>query len=343
MIVTITGAFRNVGDHLIGHRARILLKKYVDSEIVNINRNHIGDYEYRIMNEADAVILCGGPAYQESIYPKVYPLNLDRIKRPVIPMGLGWKSGLDQSPEKFDFTPEAKKFVQSVHSNISLSSVRDILTEQVIRNNGIDNVLMTGCPAWYDPEYFDKDYKFIKEIKQVNVSMPAKYHPQIPLLLSYLKTKFPDAKYIATFHHGFWTQISRTGLWSSVNFLKMAFIAILKLYSIKDLSKEIDKLSIYDEPQSLHIGYRVHAHLYCLSHKKDSVLINEDVRGRGQAESLNLRSFDISDMSIDEKLDEYFNNHVKTEGAEIRAALSKIEETFLVMQKFLESIKTNKV
>lgn len=339
MIVTITGAYKNVGDHLIGHRARALLKEFVDSEIININRKNIGDAEYDIMNKADAVILCGGPAYQKAIYPQIYPIELERINVPIIPMGLGWKSQLNQTPASFKFTESSKDFIKAIHGKIEHSSVRDVLTKQVINNNGIENVLMTGCPAWYDLEYFDKSYEFSREFKQIVVSMPAKYHEQVPILLRYLKSRFPDAKRLITFHHGFWTRLTTSGLYSFFNFAKMAVIGKRYGYSIVDLSGNIGKLSVYDAENSLHVGYRVHAHLYCLSHKTDSILINEDVRGHGQAESLNLESFDASDKQITEKLDKFFDKHYKTKGEEIKLALSTIKDTFPVMEKFLKTIK----
>lgn len=43
----------------------------------------------------------------------------------------------------------------------------------------------------------------------------------------------------------------------------------------------------YDECD-LHIGYRVHAHIYNLSRRKRSILIEEDVRGAGVNHALGL-------------------------------------------------------
>ncbi len=38
MLVTITGAVKNVGDYLIGYRGQALLKSFVDPEIINLSR-----------------------------------------------------------------------------------------------------------------------------------------------------------------------------------------------------------------------------------------------------------------------------------------------------------------
>ncbi len=49
---------------------------------------------------------------------------------------------------------------------------------------------------------------------------------------------------------------------------------------ILDLSKNLNNLKVYDN-SDLHLGYRVHGHLYVLSHRKPSFLIAEDSRGTG--------------------------------------------------------------
>jgi hypothetical protein len=38
MLVTITGAYKNAGDHLIGLRAKRLLERFVDAEVINVDR-----------------------------------------------------------------------------------------------------------------------------------------------------------------------------------------------------------------------------------------------------------------------------------------------------------------
>ena len=114
MLVTLTGAFKNSGDYLIGHRARTLLASHTDHEIVDINRKAIDDASYEIFNKAKAVLLTGGPAYQAGIYPGVYDLDLDRIQVPVIPYGLGWKGKLGQDPKDFQFTEESKDFIKRI-------------------------------------------------------------------------------------------------------------------------------------------------------------------------------------------------------------------------------------
>ena len=74
-VITLTGAFKNAGDYLIGHRARALLAAHVNAEVIDVNRREITDESYELFNSARAVLLTGGPAYQEEIYPKVKPTS----------------------------------------------------------------------------------------------------------------------------------------------------------------------------------------------------------------------------------------------------------------------------
>ena len=50
-----------------------------------------------------------------------------------------------------------------------------------------------------------------------------------------------------------------------------------------------DSFKIYDDAY-LHIGFRVHAHIYNLSQRKRTILIEEDDRGAGVNEALGLPS-----------------------------------------------------
>jgi len=92
MIVLLTGAKKNVGDFLIADRAKKLFSQFVDKDIVELDRTLSLDGELEIINNSRGLVLCGGPAYAERMFPGIYPLvsNLDDIKVPIIPFGLGW-------------------------------------------------------------------------------------------------------------------------------------------------------------------------------------------------------------------------------------------------------------
>ncbi|MHA1540132.1 MAG: polysaccharide pyruvyl transferase family protein [Alphaproteobacteria bacterium] len=340
MIITLTGAYRNAGDHLIGDRAIKLLKKYVDKNVINIDRKKIKPEHYALFNQADAIILCGGPAYQKMIYPGVYPLDYKKIKTPIIPMGLGWKGAITDTPKKFKFTAESKKFIKAIHKRISHSSVRDDLTLDVIKNLKLDNILMTGCPAWYDLEYIKNNFKFKteKQIKKIAFSTPAIIDKNTIHVMKHLSKRFPDATKICTFHHGFYTGLNLTGVKKALGFIKAAFYAKKYGFKVADLNSDLKKIHIYDDID-LHIGYRVHAHIYMLSHRRPSFIIAEDSRATGQSLSMGLPAFNYDSPQLAEELDQSLNHYFQSKGKDITKAVEKMNKTFEVMKTFLKSIK----
>lgn len=290
MLVTLTGAFKNAGDYLIGHRARNLLKAHTSHEIIDVNRKAITEKHYELFNNAKAVLLTGGPAYQASIYPGVYDIDLDRINVPVIPYGLGWKGKLGQAPQEFSFQPEALSFVRRIHESGLQSSARDFLTTEMLAANGVENVLMTGCPAWYDEEKLAIDYEKT-EIKSLVFSMPAVPQEQTMELLRGIAKRFPKARKLLAFNAGYKSTRSK----NAAQFTRWNYkvIALATLLGFRPLSFE-SNFELFQNTmseQQLHIGYRVHSHLFSLSQRINTLLIAEDSRGLGQSQATGLAGY----------------------------------------------------
>jgi hypothetical protein len=336
MLVTLTGAYRNAGDHLIGTRGRALLSTYVDSDIVNIDRKNITDEHYEVFNEAKAVILLGGPAYQGEIFPKIYPIDLDRIKTRVIPMGLGWKGSLGQAPESFEFSEASKDGVLSLHKKIKTSSVRDVLTLQMIRHQGITNVEMTGCPAWYKLDALDKDYTFQGEVKNIALSLPAKPYRELVDLITEIGKMFPKAKKTMVFHHGWKPSNSNTGKAMFKWHLKLAAFGALKDWGAVSVADGLDKFERVYSDADLHLGYRVHSHIFSLSNRSASILVNEDTRGVGQVQTLGGEILMAGGGA--KPILKAIEQHLATQGENSANGVAVMKKTFPTMLKFLETI-----
>lgn len=335
MLITLTGAFKNAGDYLIGHRARALLHAHTTHEIVDLNRKQLNDQSYELLNSASAVLLTGGPAYQSSIYPGVYNLDLDRIKVPVIPYGLGWKGKLNQAPEDFRFTPEATEFVQRIHNQELQSSARDQLTTRMLAANGVDNVLMTGCPAWYDEKKLSEDYVF-QDIKSLVFSMPAVPQSQVPELLRGLAKRFPKAKKYLAFNAGYKsTRTKNTAEFTRWNYLMMARGKLLGFTPVS-FESDFAKFESLQSEQQLHIGYRVHSHLFSLSQRITTMLIAEDSRGVGQAQATGLKPLLALDsaQTVLGELDELLTQR----GEAIGQAVTAMRERHSVMLQFISQL-----
>lgn len=337
MIITITGAYKNAGDHLIGLRARALLRAHVDAEIINIDRKQIQDQSYGLFNTANAVLLTGGPAYQGGIYPNVYDLDLNRLEIPVLPYGVGWKSKLDSHPKEFSFAPEAKKFITQLHADATrFSSARDHLTVEMLKAQGIANVAMTGCPAWYDEEKLTKDFVFPNQMKSLVLSMPAVPNKQTRILMKLLARQFPKAKKYLSFQAGFVSGHSKKSAEYTNQFRKTRYLASLLGWKSISFESNLDKFEKFMKAVDFHIGYRVHSHIYCLSQRIASMLIAEDSRGIGQSMATAVTPLSVTADEIQLKLS--LHKMLDTHGEDIHRAIGTIRDTHPEMLRFLNQI-----
>ena len=337
MIVTITGAYRNAGDHLIGECARSLLRTYVDDDIVNVDRSRITADHYPLFNRARAVLLTGGPAYQKHIYPGIYPLELARVKPPVIPYGLGWKANIKADVDAFRFNDEALNFVRALHTRIPFSSARDPLTVDVLARAGATNVCMTGCPVWYDLAHLESPYAFCASPRSVVLSMPARPSPATAPLLDWLTARFPRATRSLSFHHGLVPAYTARGRETGRANLLLAARALRRGWRVSSLAGSAAKMRRLYGGADLHIGYRVHAHLHCLSVRKASVLINEDARGVAQAMALGAPSVTLAGADVAPAI-AALENVFDTRGEVIAHSIERMRERFLDMRRFLYSL-----
>jgi hypothetical protein len=292
------------------------------------------------MAQARAVLLAGGPAYQAQIYPGVYDLDLDRIDTPVLAYGLGWKGKLGQAPEQFEFSPEAKDFVERIHQDATrFSSARDQLTVDMLAAQGIKNVAMTGCPAWYDLDKIDQDYVFDANPKNIAISAPAVPQAGLADLIARVKKRFPQSNRYLVFNAGFRsTRSKNTASNTRWNYYLMAHA---RLHGFRSVSLESDLDGFQDlmGQVDLHLGYRVHSHLYALSQRRSSILIAEDSRGVGQLMALGEAPEDIvttehTPAQQADSIDRFFD----TAGNSATTAVGVMRERYPEMVRFLKQL-----
>jgi len=290
--IILTGALKNVGDFLIADRAKKLIEYHKpNAELIEISRYDKLDDKIDVINSANAVILAGGPGYSYNMYPNIFNLteDLSKIKVPIICMGMGWYGapGDDASVYNYKYSNKSMELLKR-SSNDYYLGCRDYFTERTLQNRELHNTLMTGCVAWYDMNYINKDYKIDTNVKSVVFSNPASPQNinQSVEILKLIKSKYNDCKLYCAFHRGI--DIDKFTSKNEANaMITLKSNAENLGFEILDLSYDLDKMSIYDECD-LHIGYRVHAHIYCMSHFRKSILIEEDGRGRGANNGMGL-------------------------------------------------------
>lgn len=290
----LSGAVKNAGDFLIVERSKKMLQMvYPDSEFITFNRLINLENRIKELNSCDILVLAGGPVYLEQTYPQAVPLvrELNNIKSPIITLGCGWygKNDLRETIyDKYKFEEKTNIFFKKLSENSPLSC-RDWLTYKVLKSNGYRNIVMTGCPAWYD-------INRVENTKHKNISM--KYPKMICIsdsgykmniskslmLTQYIRETYPQAEVHYIFHRG----IDVPGERGDKNRELYNKLQRVNGVIIHDISDSSEGFSIYDNCD-FHIGFRVHAHIYNLSVRNISILFEEDGRGRGVNDALYLK------------------------------------------------------
>lgn len=342
MVILLSGQIKNIGDFLITDRAKSLIEEFVDKEVVILDRTKELNSKLDLINKSRFIVLCGGPAYAPNIYKGIYPLvnDLSLIKVPIIPFGLGWCGRPTGEPLSFSFNEESESFLRKIHSEIKSSSCRCNVTEKVLKNNGFDNVTMTGCPVWYHLPSIGKKFKKINTVKKIVFTTAAdpKLIKQTVSLIKVISRQFPEAKIIMTYHRGIFPD-KHTTIRATMGYLAMALGAkfVDSKISIKDVAYDLKKLDFYDNCD-FHIGYRVHAHLYFLSKRLPSLLINEDGRGKGMVETMNLPVFNIEDKNLISRVENTLAEYSKNSFSSFENIGDYIDSHFNVMKNFLVNL-----
>jgi hypothetical protein len=323
-------AFDNFGDYLIFERAEKIIKhevKGIDLIYANASISLDKQLSENDYCELNGVILPGGPGIRNKLFPKVYPLSKRIFEKniPIYFMGVGSKFFMNLNKKK-SFDKKSMDFLKYVTSHGPIGC-RDEFTSKYLQDMGFDSV-MNGCPAWYDLEYFGKRIKTTKNIKNILVSVPGSdiFFNQFTYLLTNIIEKYPECTFYVSFNHGFKNDRFKK-LKSRLNGLNIHFL---------DMSCGTNRAFEYDK-MDLHIGYRVHTHIYFLSHRKPSVILAEDSRGVGVMDVLETPGFmcwDDKDPVILPKCmvnrflgHDVFNVNGKTDNVEIlKFLMDSIEE-----------------
>ena len=122
----------------------------------------------------------------------------------------------------------------------------------------------------------------------------------------------------------------------------------MKNYDIQsvNISGSAEKLCIYDDCD-LHIGWRVHAHIYNMSMRNLSILIEEDARGGGYNEIVGMQSIkaygnDLSDKNLylNKAIDDAIDRIIQTDYFEIEKAFYIISKYFNRMRNHILSLQS---
>ncbi|MFW9983948.1 MAG: polysaccharide pyruvyl transferase family protein [Candidatus Odinarchaeota archaeon] len=283
----------NVGDYLILERAKNLvetLKPDTPSLVGHIAIPLYDQITPAQFKQLKAVIITGGPGIRPNIYPDIYPVHPDILTHniPIIFLGIGAKyyPGEYSLAHMVKLSQQSLQFLHHIEDTGFGIGVRDIHSVRVLNLNGIQNVSLNGCPAWYAVNEFPTHHVQPKEIRRILFTTPATpFHYRLAAsILKALRTKFPEATILVSFHHGI--QLGEKGdpRLTDLNVRLLNYAKKLGCETF-DASYDLKKIQVYDT-MDIHVGFRVHAHIYFLSYAKPSFLIAEDSRGDGVVKTL---------------------------------------------------------
>jgi hypothetical protein len=298
---------RNVGDALIERRTKELVRREKGPvEFRTIFREESLEPHLDRINAGRAVLMPAFPVRDTPMHPGTYRLveDLSRIRVPMIPVGANWNvyPGDARSREETRYSEQTVEFLRYVADGVEHLSCREYRTCSVLARHGIDNVRMTGDPAWFMLSAMGRSMRRPERISRLVFSPPLSpfYAGQAERVMRMLRELFPSAELYCAFHL-LDTSSTDDGSGKSENSAAMTSDVAAKNRAIRDSAEElgyevkqmagsVENLDVYGECD-LHVGYECHAHLNFFSRRIPSVLIAEDARGVGFTDTLGVGGF----------------------------------------------------
>ncbi|QMS90668.1 polysaccharide pyruvyl transferase family protein [Nostoc edaphicum CCNP1411] len=303
----------NIGDGFILNNLIKLLHP-AECKYLFTSRKELSENDIDKINSTKALILAGANQLNDNftIVPGMSLGTLAKIKVPVVPFGIGIH-GI--SKQNLGMSNTTKEILTAIHQRISFSSWRCPLTIQYLNNSLpeiVDKFLLTGCPVIYDDKILHNS-RFNHQAKTVVVTVTDRqdFWDRETKTIDFVAHKYKKSRKVLSLHQDFLGIQSnlQTNQYTILNTWKIKF---LKKYdgtpfSLRNYARnqgfEIFKptsvnecLSFYNKCD-LHIGSRVHAHLYFLSQAKKSFLTYVDERCVGFSKLLEFPICNYNNLS----------------------------------------------
>lgn len=134
----------NSGDALIEHAIRTLLPGYAFERFPLVQKPTDADLERA--NACALGIVCGTNLYQHVFACGLDLQALQRLRIPLVPIGIGGSSALGGTIRMDDAGSAA---VRELHARCAIGSVRDPQAFEFVHGLGVRNVELTGCPVLF--------------------------------------------------------------------------------------------------------------------------------------------------------------------------------------------------
>jgi hypothetical protein len=298
----------NIGDGFILRRILQMLHPHECQHIFTSRKNLSAD-DIRKINDTKGLILAGTNQLTDnfSIVPGLTLKQLSMIKVPIIPFAIGINGHRKENMGISDFT---KTVLNEIHNRIQYSSWRCSMTIDYLVKNvpSIEpKLLMTGCPVIYDKDLLS-GLPFSNKTGKIVVTVTDRddFWEREVKTMDFVSHRFKDSEKILSLHQVF----EGPTMW---NFVR-SFIGRRKIYRHKKkvialrayakergfhifVPKNVEECWNFYRSCDMHMGSRLHAHLFFLSQAKKSFLTYVDERMTGFSHDLGFplcdyRSFD---------------------------------------------------
>lgn len=298
-VLFLHGAIKNSGDFLIAHRSQKLIKQIVPScEIDALWEGESESVIKKHLSGISGIVFGGGPFFTNHIYPRDIPLvsDLSELNLPMINVGGGWYGADNRydSVVNYEIDDTSLELLRRIESSAGCLSCRDWYTVNMLKKKGL-MAEMHGCPAWYDIETVPiSKLRTTGVINKICISDPAStinYRMAVEVI-GLLRKLYPSAEIVFVFHRGTWEkEEGRRG--EKRRAIIEPMLTKNKIEYV-DIARGYNGFSVYDDCD-LHVGFRVHAHIYNLSKRNRTILLEEDGRGAGVNQALGLNSIHVYD------------------------------------------------
>ena len=351
-IALLVGKIKNAGDYLIAERTKQLLKSvYPECEVNEYIRVYRLEPQLSGLNSNDIAVIAGGPALLSGNNPLLALEDLSQITIPIFALGVGW-FGADTKPDilyRYELSGANLELFKRIATDTKTICCRDMASINILRNSGLECGALTGCPAWYDLEKVQSlkvNKRLSRKTGKVCISDPANPGNMGKLLevVQYVHKFIAPEEIVVVFHRGIASNVESYQI--VLKYLEENQIAYF------DIANDWVGFKQYDDAD-LHIGFRVHAHLYNLSKRNISVLISEDGRGLAVNETLGLPIIrPYNNLVINEgrfmsapneylvyQLDDVIKNMIDTNYYELERAFETMNHYYQNMTKHISTMK----
>lgn len=341
-ICVLHGAISNGGDFLIFERGKKLLEEFLNDnfELIYKKRNE------QICGKYDGLIILGGPLITRKIHKQsknIYKY-IKEIKKdiPIFCIGLGISGKRVDSYKNYFLDEESINFWKYVYKSSKTFSVRDKITQSVLEEYNIKTTL-TGCPALFNlnilkegkKETIENNKKITKiAITIPNISLPPIFSSLSSFLLTLyfiilMRKEFNEKDLGLFFQH-------HINSFSMKIIQKLASAFGIKTYDISGKSLEFTpELDKYD----VHIGTRLHSHIYFLSSGKPSFLLNVDNRTEAFLKTIKTPNQRYTFFGIKHLINLLKERIDKQNFNEFNNIPNEIDSYYKIMRTFLNKIK----